>query len=146
YLLPAPPRAWIVASVRSETPDAALRSLGSETFDPYLEAVVSARDDREVRALATEPPARAGECSVTSYRLALVELLCDARAAGLVVVSELDADGWRASVDGEDRPVYTTDLALRGVSVGPGRHRVELRYETPGLFEGCVFAALSSSL
>jgi hypothetical protein len=143
YLLPPAPRAWVVGAVRSEAPDATLRTLASATFDPYLEAVVSARDDELVRDLVAEPPARVGECSVATYRRARVELECDARAAGLVVVSELDADGWRASVDGEPRPIYTTDLVLRGVPVVAGRHRVELRYDTPGLFEGSVLAFVS---
>jgi hypothetical protein len=144
YLLRAPPRAWVVGSVRSEAPDAVLRTLASATFDPYGEAVVSAPDDRLVRDLASQAPARAGECSIVTYRRALLELECDAQTAGLVVVSELDADGWHASVDGEERPVYTTDLVLRGVSMAAGHHRVALRYETPGLFEGCALAAVAT--
>jgi hypothetical protein len=146
YLLPPPPRAWVVGAIRSAAPGAALRMLSAPTFDPYREAVVSVRDDGWVRDFASQPSAEAGTCSVVTYRRAFLALECDAATEGLAVVSELDADGWRASVDGDERPVFTTDLVLRGIRVAAGHHRVELRYETPGLFEGWAIALLASSV
>jgi hypothetical protein len=143
YVLPPAPRAWVVGSVRLDPADAALRRLASDSFDPYAEAIVSARDPREVRGIASAPAGKAGDCAIAEYRRASIDLVCDARTSGLVVVSELDADGWHASVDGEERRLYTTDLVLRGIPIPAGRHRVALRYETPGLIEGSLVALLS---
>jgi hypothetical protein len=146
YLLAPAPRAWVVGAVRTEDAKNALRRLVDPSFDPYSEAIVTARDDALLGDLPSQPRARAGDCSVATYRRARIELDCEAKTSGFAVISELDTDGWRAFVDGREVPVYTTDLVLRGVVVGAGRHRVEMRYETPGLFEGSAIAAVAMAL
>jgi hypothetical protein len=55
----------------------------------------------------------------------------DAPAAGFAVVSVSSYPGWRAWVDDRPTDVVRADYAFQGVPVGPGRHRVELRYEPP---------------
>jgi hypothetical protein len=47
---------------------------------------------------------------------------------GLLVTSELMFPGWEVRVDGEPAHAIEVDFALRGVAVGPGRHRVEWNY------------------
>jgi hypothetical protein len=46
----------------------------------------------------------------------------------LVVAARPWAPGWRAMVDGAERPVVRANLAGLGVVAGPGSHRVELEY------------------
>ncbi|MFH0795050.1 MAG: YfhO family protein [bacterium] len=63
-------------------------------------------------------------------------------AGGLLVVSEIYDTGWRAQVDGVEAPVLRVDGALLGVGVGPGDHRVVMRYRPEGLVKGLVLTIL----
>jgi len=58
----------------------------------------------------------------------------DAPAAGFAVVSVTYYPGWRAWVDDRPTGVIRADYAFQGVPVGPGRHRVVLRYRPPVFF------------
>jgi hypothetical protein len=59
-----------------------------------------------------------------------------APAQAFVVVADSWFPGWSATLDGQPVEIAPTDLLVRGVSVPPGRHRLELRYETVGMREG----------
>ncbi len=57
-----------------------------------------------------------------------IELAVDCDGPCLVVAARPWAPGWRAFVDGAERPPVLANLAGLGVVVPPGRHRVELAY------------------
>jgi uncharacterized membrane protein YfhO len=46
----------------------------------------------------------------------------------MVILADSYFPGWRATVDGERAQIYEAYGALRGVVVGKGRHRIEMRY------------------
>jgi uncharacterized membrane protein YfhO len=46
----------------------------------------------------------------------------------MLVVSDAWDPGWKATVDGHNADVQRVDYVMRGVTVGPGTHRVEFRY------------------
>jgi len=52
----------------------------------------------------------------------------DAPAAGVVVVAEAYHPGWRATVDRRDAHIVPANGALRGLVVGPGKHRIEMTF------------------
>ncbi len=54
------------------------------------------------------------------------------RETALVIGDEW-AEGWTARVDDVPTPIFKTLVALRGVRVPPGTHRVTMRYQTPML-------------
>jgi hypothetical protein len=61
-----------------------------------------------------------------------VILETDAGAApALVLLSEAHHPWWRATVDGHPARVVRAELALMAISVGPGRHVIELRLQRP---------------
>jgi hypothetical protein len=60
-----------------------------------------------------------------------------------LVISEVWHPGWRAAVDGRAASLYQTDIALQGLWLDPGLHRIELRYWPPGLTAGLVATALT---
>jgi uncharacterized membrane protein YfhO len=41
--------------------------------------------------------------------------------------------GWRATVDGVERPILPTNMIMRGVVVNGGSHRVVFEYRPAGL-------------
>ena len=66
----------------------------------------------------------------------------------LLVLSDLHYDGWRAELDGQPTPLYTTNAIFRGVVVPPGRHRVDMHFFPDSLRLGiglAVIAVLISS-
>ena len=69
-----------------------------------------------------------GEVSVVSYRPNSLELAVRARGAALLVASETEYPGWRAWVDGRPAPIHRVDIALRGVAVPGGEHRVRMEF------------------
>ena len=64
----------------------------------------------------------------------------------LVVVSETWAPGWRAFVDGAERPVELLDGTLLGVAVPPRGRAVTLRYEEPLATTGLALSAATALL
>ena len=62
---------------------------------------------------------------------------------GLLVLSEVDYPGWRATVDGSDVPVVRADYVLRAVCVPAGEHTVELVYDPPLLKIGLGITAVA---
>jgi hypothetical protein len=146
YLLPRPPRVWMVGSVKLLPTADALGALASDAFDPYTEAIVPPESESAVRGIAAETRGSAGTCAISDYDRGHVDIVCDARQKGLVVLSELYAEGWSAAVDGREAPLLSVDLLLRGVVVDRGLHRIALRYETPGLTDGAMVAGASALL
>ena len=56
-------------------------------------------------------------------------LVVTAQGPGLLVVSEVYARDWRASIDGEMASIYPVDGVLRGVYLESGSHVVEFVYD-----------------
>jgi hypothetical protein len=50
-------------------------------------------------------------------------------APALLLLADTDFPGWRAYVDGVERPVLRANVAFRAVPVAPGERSVEFRYE-----------------
>ncbi|HMI88529.1 MAG TPA: YfhO family protein [Polyangiaceae bacterium] len=146
YLRPRPVRAWMVGSVRLAPTADAMRAIASERFDPYGEAIVAADVDPAVVDLTRCAQGSAGMCAIVEYDRAHLDVHCNAERDGLMVLSELFADGWSAAVDGHAARIFPADLVLRGVPVEQGVHRITMRYETPGLAEGTAVAAASAVL
>ncbi|HLG95649.1 MAG TPA: YfhO family protein [Bryobacteraceae bacterium] len=62
----------------------------------------------------------------------------DMKCGGMLVESENYAPGWTAKIDGKRAPVYEAYTALRGVVVGPGRHKIEMRYRPMSVSAGAI--------
>ena len=138
---PAPPRAF-VAAARPATAGGALAALSAPGFDLRRAAAVAA----PAAALAPEGAFKGGAASVRDLSTDELEVEADAPGGGVVVLSEAFAAGWRAQAlpgSAQDRyEVVPADHALRGVPVGPGRHRFRLSYDPPGWRLGLALSAL----
>lgn len=65
------------------------------------------------------------------------------KCRGMVVMSENDAPGWVAFVDGVKTPVYDAYTTLRGVVVAAGTHTVEMRYQPFSVRAGALATLLA---
>ena len=85
-----------------------------------------------------------GRAEIVEKRLQRLTVSVEAPCAGTLVLSEVWAPGWRASVDGERRPVEQVHTALRGVAVEAGSSLVELRYLPVSVVVGAASTAVST--
>jgi hypothetical protein len=60
-----------------------------------------------------------------------------------LVISEVWHPGWSAVVDDRAATLYQTDIALQGLWLEPGAHRIQLRYWPPGLTAGSIMTVLT---
>ena len=136
FRLPEPaPRAWLVHRVRAVDDSAALRLLADPEFDPIDEALVE-------QPVVVEDTDAESAARIVSYLPERIVIDVDTPADGLLVVSELYFPGWRAALDGVETPILRTNVALRGVLVPVGRHRVEMTFEPASVVAGLgIFAA-----
>jgi hypothetical protein len=58
--------------------------------------------------------------------------------ARFLLISEVWHPGWHANVDGQLASLERADIALQGLWLEPGDHRIELRYWPPGLTAGLI--------
>jgi hypothetical protein len=133
------PRAWIVHVAQEVEPGAAIASLVANP-PPDL---------RRVAILETTPPplepTHSSDEVVSVTREAPDQLRLDvsARAAGLLVLSEIAYPTWHATIDGQPVSILTADGALRAVSVPAGQHVIEMTYESPALAVGLAISAIT---
>jgi hypothetical protein len=69
----------------------------------------------------------------------------EADGTGYLVSRDRFARGWAARVDGVSAPVLRANGKHQAVPVPAGRHRVELRYQAPGLRAGAGTTALAAA-
>ena len=125
------PRAWVVHRARVLDDDSALSALADPGFDFLSEAIV-----RE--PVSVSQANRSSSARIMRYEAERIEIDVDASAAGLLVLSELDYPGWRATLDGAEAPIVRADVALRAVAVPAGRHRVELSFQPVSAIIGLI--------
>jgi Bacterial membrane protein YfhO len=65
---------------------------------------------------------------VVDYQPTSLELAVESRGTSLLVASETEYPGWKAWVDGRPEPIHRVDIALRGVVVPSGAHRVRMEF------------------
>jgi len=130
--IPCAPRAFLAGSQAMPGRDAVVRALGSRPLPldvvPWEGGPTLGRADGTVRWVRAEPEH--------------LELDVAAAAPAALVLSDEHAEGWTARVDGNPAPIHPTLIALRGVEVPTGRHRVEFLYRTPRFAAGVTLTLL----
>lgn len=61
---------------------------------------------------------------------------------GTLVFSIPYSKGWSVRIDGAEAPTFVANLGMTATDIGPGAHRVELRFSMPGLVPGLLLALL----
>ncbi|MCL5962614.1 MAG: YfhO family protein [Chloroflexi bacterium] len=99
-------------------------------------------------ALPDKPPST-GFARVESYGSDRITVAASLPENGILVMSEVDYPGWRASVDGAPADIIPADYLLRAVPLSRGQHVVDFVYDPRSLAVGrqvsiltLIFAAL----
>jgi hypothetical protein len=138
------PRAFLVDEVRVlEDPAALRRAMALPSFRPdlwaYAESPIPGVPERPADAFRSERP-DLGAVRILSYGDEKVRIEVEPRGPALLVLTDAHYPGWKASVDGEARPIHRVNHVFRGVGVRPGDREIVFTYE-PSSFR--VGAALS---
>jgi hypothetical protein len=136
---PTAPRYWLTSDYRVATPkQAALEELPTLPVGAVL---------LEERPSFMPSPASAadGHLRVARFSLNEVEIAVDSPRASMLVCSESNMSGWRATVDGRPARIVPANYAFRAVEVPAGSHTIRLRYRAPGFYAGLLVTALGLS-
>lgn len=138
------PRAWIVHQIESvplDDLDSAAAILTQPDFDPARTAVIEGN-------LSTPPDPPAGDDSVMFdlYSANRSVITANLASSGLLVFSDIYYPGWNAYVDGVRQPVYAANIAMRGVYVPAGEHRIEFKYEPLSFRLGVIISGVTVGL
>ena len=131
------PRFYLVGQVqRASDLQEARATVCGPGFDPRRTAVVEGMGQFPSSGVPLERPVK-----VLRYSRREVELEVDSPAPAFLVTSEVHYPGWRAFVDGVERPLVLTNAAFRGLPVAAGRHRITMRFAPAILGYGFALSA-----
>jgi hypothetical protein len=135
------PRTYMVGGARIAQGETALEALADPGFDPAVEVVIDQGRPRDVGRTFV------GRSRIRGMGADRIALETDANEDGYAVLVDAFDPGWKASVDGKDRPLLRANLAFRAIEVPRGRHAVELAYRPRAVAAGIVisFTALLAS-
>ena len=120
------PKAWIVGDVKAvNSQRESLMETLLSGFDPSKTAILyNYSGNRSTKDVS-------GQVSVRSRTENKIELISISDTGGLLVLSEIYyKPGWKATVNGNETPIYQTNHILRSVEVPPGEIEVIFEYDT----------------
>lgn len=137
------PRAFVVGQARwVPNAEAAFTAMARADFDPAREVI-----------LEGQPGATAGGGSgtaeIVAYSFDRVVIEVRARGPAWLVLSDANAPGWQATVDGKEAPVLTADGDLRAVYLAAApaaTHQVIFRYRPLSLRLGGYLSFLGLTM
>ena len=110
--------------------------------------LLAARGDDGTVAVETSDPVATSPGRVLRVERGTASLVVEAESEGpsLLVVQDAYWPGWKAAVDGLSTEILAVDALVRGVRWPPGRHRLEMVYDPPGVRRGLWLSALGAAL
>jgi hypothetical protein len=100
---------------------------------------------------AIDLPSNIGDAELTDqvktlkYEPKAIEVSTQSSRGSLLVLSETYYPGWKAWLDDQPTPIYSTDIALRGVVVPPGVHRVRMEFR-PVIFPIALGISIATAI
>jgi hypothetical protein len=128
-----------VHEAQEVAPDEALPLLTSGAIDPQVTALL----EGPVPPVAAPSDGDSEVAEVLRIDPDGLTLSTNSSADGVLVISEVYADGWRAWVDGAETPVLPAFHALQGIALPAGDHEVTLRYDPLSLRLGLWISSLA---
>ncbi len=123
--------------------------LGQIDTVPDAEAAARWLDNNEVTAaVVVEGLPRSIDLKIQPHTAQIVSAQPDrievqASGPGLLVLSEIVAPDWIATIDDQPAEIFPADLALRGIVLPWGDHKIVLSYQPKRVYAGVLISALS---
>ncbi|HEV2528359.1 MAG TPA: YfhO family protein [Thermomicrobiales bacterium] len=134
--------AWVTHDVIVADRQTALNRISQIGFRPDRVAVV----EGDVPPIAGAPDDATGSATLVSYAPERITYTAESSHDGFLVMSEVYDEGWSAFLDGEEVPLYPTNVGLRGIALPAGTHEVELRYEPLSLRLGFAVSVVAHAV
>lgn len=134
------PRAFLVGRGRCTADAEARRLIARHAVDFRNELLLA---DCDGPAPAAEPPGPAASAHIARYEPRTVAIRVSTDQPAYLVLTDTWYPGWKARVDGGQTRLWRADHAFRAVTVSPGEHLVEFRYEPAWLAPGLVISGAS---
>jgi hypothetical protein len=123
------PRTYVPLAARVvKNDDEAVSRMSTFDFDPRKTVLMT--DDLKL------PQTMRGTASVRYEAPTRTLLEVEMQTAGLVLLSDSWAPGWRAELDGTPCPIYRVDIALCGFQVPAGKHSIVCVYHPASVRQG----------
>ncbi len=146
YPVPQPATAYVYKNINA-LPRAFVVYHAQVIADDKVALAMLYRDDfNPERTVILDQPAGAlgvgGESHVEiqKYTPNQIELHASTDVPGILVLSEVFAPGWAATIDNQSAPVLRADYVLRGIYLPTGSHQVQFNYTPPGLMLGLIIS------
>jgi hypothetical protein len=139
------PRAFLVHRIGWASPLVATVQLARGLVNPRTTALLDAGTARRVAWRAIPLPSEGGDdtVTVTHYGLNAVDLAVRATVPSVLVLTDADASGWVATIDGRDTPIARADGVFRAIEVPAGWHHVSFSYQPEAFAVGVIISAAS---
>lgn len=135
------PRVYVAHPWCTEGREHALKRLESSEFKPGRDALTECHEEQGSSGATADGPAGAAE--LLSYAPERVEVSVDAGSNAILVLNDAWYSGWQATVDGASAEIEPVNIAVRGVRVPEGVHRVSFTYRQSGLRLGLLIAGIT---
>lgn len=136
------PRGFLVGSVRVVENDEGAVAAMKNNFHPRKEAVITKKEHQEAIPEFSQEKCNGSIRQYERPNSNVIKMKVNSGGKCLLVFSESNYPGWIAKVDGDRKPIYQTDLLLRGVVVGEGDHEIEFIYRPMNFYLGLIGSAL----
>jgi hypothetical protein len=134
------PRAWVVhQAVQAPSQQVAVQRTAAGDLDLRRAAILSS----SLPASLGHEPSAPEDVRFQSYQPGRIDLNVTTESPGLLILSEAEYPGWRATVNGRSAPILKVDGALRGIGVGAGANRISLSYVPVITYAGGVTSVLA---
>lgn len=127
------PRAFFAENLQVvENEAAVLRGMRQPSFDPYAMVYISRQELGKLRGEFIPPPDSnntapfRGSVRFIDYQPNAVSLKTQLNKARFLIISDNYFPGWRAYVDGVERPLLCVDYTLRGLLLDAGEHDITM--------------------
>lgn len=141
YLGPA----WFVYNFEiineDATDDEQLAALNNTELDVRTTALVDSETATKLSQINSDSPN--GTISSINYTNNTISINCYTEAEGLLMLTESDAPGWKAWIDGEKTDILSVNYDRKGIVVPAGEHNIQLVYLPDSFIAGAIITAIS---
>ena len=144
------PRAFFAEKLLlSENEEKVLGSMNHTSFDPARMVYVSKRELEKLQGkFISEPEGETGEAfsgsiAFTDYQPNSISLKTQSNKARFLVLADNYYPGWKAYVNGKEKPVLRVDYTLRGLLLEKGTNTIVFAFKPQSFFWGASVTVMT---
>jgi hypothetical protein len=141
------PRAFFVEKVLVvENEDEVLRGLKDPGFDPQNMAYVSKQEIAELHDAAMSQPQlseKAATVEIINYQPNQINLKAKTDSPRFLIIADTYYPGWKAYVNGVEKPIVKVNYTLRGIFLGCGEQAVTLVFQPATFIIGACLSLMA---